>query len=86
MYHLYIVTCADGTLYTGIATDLERRLTEHNSSDLGAKYTRTRRPVHLSWSESFADRSIASREEYRVKQLSRIDKLALVQTAKKKHG
>ncbi|HVV15029.1 MAG TPA: GIY-YIG nuclease family protein [Candidatus Paceibacterota bacterium] len=86
MYHVYIVTCADGTLYTGIATDLERRMSEHNSSDLGAKYTRTRRPVRLSYSEPFADRSVASREEYRLKQLSRTEKLALVKKGKKKHG
>jgi putative endonuclease len=87
MYHLYIVTCADGTLYTGIATDLERRLREHNEGSAGAKYTRTRRPVMLSWSAAFADRSLASREEYRIKQLSRTQKLALVkESRKKKHG
>jgi putative endonuclease len=87
MYHLYIVTCADGTLYTGIATDLERRLREHNEGAAGAKYTRTRRPVLLSWSTSFEDRSLASREEYRIKQLSRTQKLALVkESRKKKHG
>ena len=83
MYHLYILTCSDGTLYTGIATDLARRVEEHNSANLGAKYTRTRRPVHLSYSEEFADRAEASREEYRVKQLSRGGKLALLKAGKK---
>jgi putative endonuclease len=82
MYHLYIVTCADGTLYTGIATDLARRVEEHNSPQLGAKYTRTRRPVVLSWSEPFADRASASREEYKLKQLSRTQKLALLKKKK----
>ncbi len=78
MYHLYILTCADGTLYTGIATDLKERIQEHNSPTLGAKYTRTRRPVRLSYSEEFIDRSAASREEYRIKQLSRQGKLELI--------
>ncbi len=83
MYHLYILTCSDGTLYTGIATDLARRVEEHNTSDLGAKYTRTRRPVRLSWSEEFADRAEASRAEYKVKQLSRHGKLELLKAGKK---
>ncbi|MBC7836805.1 GIY-YIG nuclease family protein [Acetobacteraceae bacterium] len=80
MYHLYILTCADGTLYTGIALDIKARVKEHNSSTLGAKYTRTRRPVYLSYSKEFLDRSSASREEYRVKQLSRDAKLQLIKT------
>jgi putative endonuclease len=78
MYFVYILTCADRTLYTGIATDLERRVKEHNSDSLGAAYTRTRRPVRLSYSKEFPDRSLASREEYRIKQLSRQNKLALI--------
>ncbi len=71
MYHLYILKCSDGTLYTGIATDVVRRVNEHNSPKLGAKYTRTRRPNVLVYSAPFEDRAAASREEYRVKQLSR---------------
>lgn len=82
MYYLYILTCSDGTLYTGIASDLMRRVAEHNTADLGAKYTRTRRPVRLSYSEEFADRAEASREEYRVKQLSRQGKLDLLKKKK----
>ncbi len=82
MYHLYIVTCSDGTLYTGIATDVARRVAEHNSADLGARYTRTRRPVRLAYSEEFASRALASREEYRIKQLTRVEKLALVKKKK----
>jgi len=75
MYHLYILRCADGSLYTGITTDVDRRMEEHNSSSLGAKYTRGRRPVALVFSQSFRDRSEASREEARIKKLSRKEKL-----------
>lgn len=79
MYYVYIVQCADDTLYTGIATDLLRRVEEHNSSDKGAKYTRVRRPVHLMYSEEFPDRSLASKREYEIKKkMSRVEKLALI--------
>ncbi len=77
MYHLYILRCADGSLYTGITTDLARRVEEHNSSVLGAKYTRARRPVELVYSKKFRSRSTASKAEYRMKQLTREEKLAL---------
>jgi len=81
MYFVYIVRCADNTLYTGIATDLERRIEEHNHSDKGAKYTRTRRPVTLVYSETFSDRSSASKREYMIKKnFSRSEKLALIKT------
>lgn len=82
MFYLYILTCADGTLYTGIATDVARRVAEHNSPSLGAKYTRSRQPVRVAYSAEFADRSEASREEYRVKQLTRQGKLALLKSKK----
>lgn len=78
VYHLYILRCADGTLYTGITTDLARRVGEHNGSRFGAKYTRARRPVKLVYSKSFRSRSKAARQEARVKQLSRREKLALI--------
>lgn len=78
MYYLYILECADTTLYTGITTDLERRLTEHNSSTLGAKYTAARRPVKLLYSQEFTNRSEASKQEYLIKNLSRVDKLKLI--------
>ena len=78
-YYLYIVECADETLYTGITTDLERRIDEHNSSDKGAKYTKTRRPVKLVYSEIFSDRSSAGKREYKIKKkMSRSDKLKLI--------
>ena len=77
MYYLYVLMCADGTLYTGIALDIEKRIEEHNSSRLGARYTRSRRPVKLVYSKEAGDQVSASREEYRFKQLSRTAKLAL---------
>ncbi|MBI5413881.1 GIY-YIG nuclease family protein [Candidatus Peregrinibacteria bacterium] len=78
MYHLYILKCADKTLYTGITTDLDRRIKEHNISKLGAKYTSARRPVKLVYSKKFADRSEAQKEEIKIKSLSRAKKLQLL--------
>ncbi len=80
MWHTYILTCADGTLYTGITTDLERRINEHNGVGKkdGAKYTRMRRPVHLVYSEQFHNRSEASKREYALKKISREEKEKLV--------
>jgi len=77
MFSIYILKCADNTLYTGIALDVEKRVEEHNTSPLGAKYTQSRRPVKLIYSKEAGDQAAASREEYRVKQLSRQQKLAL---------
>ena len=79
MYYVYIVRCADETLYTGIATDLERRIEEHNHSKKGARYTRVRRPVTLVYHEQFEDRSTASKREYEIKKrMNRTQKLALI--------
>jgi len=79
MYFVYMVKCADNTFYTGIATELERRIEEHNSSEKGAKYTRTRRPVELVYSEEHPDRSSASKREYEIKKkMSRGEKLKLI--------
>jgi putative endonuclease len=75
MYFVYILKCNDQTLYTGITSDLERRVKEHNSSKLGAKYTKIRRPVELVYSKQFSDRSSAMIEEARIKKLSRKEKL-----------
>ena len=76
-WFVYIVRCSDGTLYTGITTDLTKRVAAHNSRK-GAKYTATRTPVTLVWSQSSETRSTASKEEYRIKQLSRKEKLTLI--------
>ena len=78
-YYTYILRCKDGTLYTGIATDLQRRLDEHNrEGKLGSKYTRARRPVELVYSKKFPDRSSATKEELRIKRLTREEKLDLI--------
>lgn len=74
MYFVYIVKCCDGTLYTGITTNLDRRVGEHNSSTKGAKYTRARRPVELVYSKKFRSRSSAGKEEARIKGLTRKQK------------
>jgi putative endonuclease len=79
MYHLYILKCTDDTLYTGITTDLARRVKEHNSSTLGAKYTRTRRPVEMVYSKKFKDRSASTKAEAQIKKMSRKDKLKLIE-------
>ncbi len=73
-WYLYALLCSDGTYYTGVTTDLQRRLNEHNTSRRGAKYTRTRRPVKLVYSKYFVDRSSAQKAEYQFKQLTRRQK------------
>jgi len=83
MYYVYIVKCSDNTLYTGITTDLLRRVDEHNRSKKGAKYTRLRRPVSLVYSEECQDRSSASKREAAIKKLKRVEKLAII---RKKYG
>lgn len=77
-WYVYMLRCADDSLYTGITIDIPRRLQEHNANNKGARYTRARRPVELIYQESHADRSTASRREYQLKQLSRLQKLALL--------
>jgi len=77
-WQVYILQCADRTLYTGITTDLERRLREHNLGS-GARYTRARLPVKLLWAESQPDESTARKEEARIKRLSRRQKLLITQ-------
>jgi len=78
MYYVYILKCADKTLYTGITVDLERRIKEHNTSPMGAKYTARRRPLKLVYSQELANRSLALKEEYAIKKLSREEKLKLI--------
>jgi len=81
---VYILRCADGSLYTGMTRDVARRVEEHNSSGLlAARYTRARRPVVLVYREAAATRSAACRREYRIKQMTRADKQSLVQSKAK---
>jgi putative endonuclease len=75
-FWVYILTCSDGSLYTGITNNLEKRLAEHNSG-LGSKYTRSRTPVALSYAEGASGRGEALRRENQIKRLSRSSKLLL---------
>ncbi|MCA9365755.1 GIY-YIG nuclease family protein [Candidatus Kaiserbacteria bacterium] len=79
-YCVYMLECKDGTFYTGITTDVSRRLAEHNGQfGKGAKYTAGRRPVKLVYTKNCKGRSEALKEEYLIKQLSREDKVKLRQ-------
>lgn len=78
VWYVYILACADDTLYTGITTDLTRRIAEHNGErGLGARYTRSRRPVALAYAELADNRATASQREAAIKRLDRAGKLAL---------
>ena len=78
-YYVYIVKCADGTYYTGRATDISKRLRQHNGSlKQGAKYTRTRRPVELIFYEKFLTKSSAGKREAEIKKLTRREKEILI--------
>ncbi len=78
VYSLYIVRCADNSLYTGIAADVDKRLSEHASSARGSKYLRGRGPLRLVFAKKVGDRARASAIEYRVKQLGKAQKEALI--------
>ncbi len=75
---VYMVHCVDNSLYTGVTTDLDRRLQEHNDGSIGAKYTRARRPVTLAWFERCDSRSSAVLREAEIKKLDRGQKLQLI--------
>ena len=74
-WYVYLLKCSDNSYYTGITTDLQRRLSEHNNSKKGAKYTRSRRPVELLCSFIVENRSVASKEELKIKKMKRQDKI-----------
>ncbi|MEI6327580.1 MAG: GIY-YIG nuclease family protein [Candidatus Roizmanbacteria bacterium] len=78
IWHVYVVRCADGTYYSGITTDISRRIKEHNHTSKGARYTRSRRPVSLSYAEVVKNRSAASIREYKIKHMKRSEKEDLV--------
>jgi len=78
-WYVYIVRCADGSLYTGVTTDPVRRINEHNRSKrLAAAYTRARRPVMLVYKERLPDRSMALKREYQIKQMTSRAKEVLI--------
>ena len=78
MWYLYILRCKDGSLYTGITTDMEKRLEAHRSGK-GAKYTRGRAPLELVYTEECGEHSTALRRELEIKTLSREEKLKLIE-------
>ena len=77
-WHIYIIECSDGSLYTGITNNLKKRIAAHNEGR-GAKYTKSRRPVRLRYNERVTDRKSASQREYAIKSLSKAAKLVLIQ-------
>lgn len=78
MWHVYLVLCSDSSLYCGVATDVARRVAEHNGSKRGARYTRSRRPVELAYCEEAASRSAACKREAEIKRMARRIKQGLV--------
>ncbi|TKX76028.1 GIY-YIG nuclease family protein [Halorubrum sp. GN11_10-6_MGM] len=84
-HHVYVIECADDTLYTGYTTDVERRVAEHDAGE-GAKYTRGRTPVALRHVESFDSKSAAMSREYAIKSLSRAEKESLIGDDKVRDG
>lgn len=83
-YYVYIVECKDKTFYIGTTNDLEKRVIAHNTSKAGARYTKSRRPVKLVYSENCKTVSRALKREYALKQFSRAEKTALVKSAKRR--
>ena len=77
-WFVYILQCSDKTLYTGVTTDIERRVAEHNTGNKGAKYTAARRPVKLVYSEQLDSRASAQQREHQIKSLSRQQKQQLI--------
>ncbi|MFV1992362.1 MAG: GIY-YIG nuclease family protein [Acidiferrobacterales bacterium] len=78
-WHIYILECADHTLYTGITMDVEKRLDEHNTNNnKAAKYVRARRPAKIVYRETAGSRSKALKREHEIKQLTRQMKLILI--------
>lgn len=79
-WHVYIVQCSDETLYTGITTNLMERISQHNSEKGGAKYTKSRQPVKLVYSEQAGTRSSATKREYTIKNMSKAQKVELIKS------
>lgn len=77
-FFVYILKCKDDTLYVGSTNDLERRLHQHNNLKSGAHYTKIRRPVELVYSKKLRTLSAVRKREYKIKQLTRAEKLALI--------
>ena len=85
-WKVYIIRCDDGTLYTGVTTDLERRFREHRDLSCGAKYFNGRKPLEVVYSETGHTRSSACKREAAIKKLSRDEKLSLIDLNKDKNS
>ncbi len=84
-WYVYIVECSDSSLYTGITTDVERRITEHNKRKKGAWYTKFKRPVILKYIESCENRSVAAKKEHTIKGWTREKKWNLIKGINTSH-
>jgi len=85
-WFVYILRCSDNTLYTGITTDIERRIEEHNSKKSVTRYTRARQPVELMYQENAESRSDAGKREIQLKKLKKAEKELLIKKNVKKGG
>ena len=83
MRYVYILRCCDDTLYTGITNNLEKRIFDHNNSKVGARYTKSRRPVKLIRSQKMKDRNTASKLEYKIKRFPKDKKEEIIKLKKK---
>jgi putative endonuclease len=83
MWFVYVIRCADQSFYTGVTTDAERRIDEHNDGS-GARYTRARGPVELVYLERVKDRGSALRREHEIKRMTAAGKRAMVESARRK--
>lgn len=83
MYFVYLIECKDKSLYTGITTNIERRFAEHKTGK-GGNYTRAKKVIKIVYTEKYADRSLASKRETKIKKLSRAEKINLIKLNKEK--
>lgn len=83
MWYVYMLRCSDGSLYTGVTTDLTRRLLEHKEGKVGARYTRAKIPLHIAYQETAASRSEAQSREYVLKKMKKEEKEALAKPKKR---
>ncbi|MCF2142595.1 MAG: GIY-YIG nuclease family protein [Candidatus Heimdallarchaeota archaeon] len=81
-FYVYMVICADGTIYTGYTQDIQKRIAQHNSSSQGSKYTRSRRPVKLAYVEILPSQNAAIKRERALKKLSHKQKVTLIEKYK----
>ena len=79
MWYVYIVRCNSDTLYTGITNDLEKRIFDHNNSKIWAKYTKSRRPVTLVWSQELEDKVSVMKLEYKIKRMTKEKKEKIIE-------